>query len=1097
MHYPVNIMPYADRAAVNIGLQNRAVVPYDLHQFRALSVIPTGAQIVEKRSETKSGSLVEYSYLPVMGRGAQPIFAASAEPLMNSPYCTVNPVFSPPLIRPGKARGWRGHRPSFGYYSPVATSTCYENGAPGAVKEGTASPLKKITYPNPDARNYGRTKPVEVRWHHLSTSPEVNENQKVGSGQTGNLLAQSEIDQSALKSSSSSSAPDGLERPLPMSGIDLATLIPDPSSGGEMDPDMELLYLKHLGTSQLPEVKHSGSFLAQVQNNFTLHHSPDIPGFDQRQQMLTSLASYLEDTDEFAGIRKSSSHCATMLKKLRPKQQVSNGDAITPAHCILLCIAPFLPCAPGHNISLGAQYLRQYTIPFLFIESTDSDKNKKPPDGYDNKPLQAEFGSNQLGVILQVMAMMVKTFPTKLRQLKAGGQDVTAVIVHSKFVVHMMLTAMLFRQHNASTQNISRFISIVSYFFKHLNVISEYRGLCDEALLELTRGMLTLLSHDVAKTELLALIGLLRKTEPAMLMDDTCHQLQQKRIENNHPCAMEALEGSLVTRRCGLMRSLQALVIVTLNRCLEPGMVSYYFATLATLNALPLFSPLLIHQQNINYRDLVGHLGNVIDWMVHGLAKDSRCYTNYALLRKINDSITTTWIPGLSFQVATLAGWQPCEHFYMSHKHWLFRQLRGPVSDKLKQMPDLLKLFRGVHQLEQSSLRTMIEEDKMSREFDAEANALAKQMDELNHRKVPCKPHMGSRWGNSYRVSRLSRTATLSLSLPGFVSNVADFCQGLDFTQELADLKGRIPRDIEEKLIYPSHRFWLFTEMSFQAGYRHRELIIRSAGAMADAWCTQKKLTRALAEPKTECVSEWLSSNWLHERFTPSELSAKRLAELVAQTCPEKIALARRVMGNVLALFKLAIEPGQALLEEMNKDQPLSGDLLPYQLMIHFDRCYEAMLMIGRFKVPLEREVISHEIPVLKTRLFAQLHLRETDNYSLESSESWQTLKVQKQAGDVHRAQQPCDRIDAQELLSDCRSILMGLLRYRHGNGQPEALDAASRASSMPKIPGANPADQQSGDVDADASEHQKCGLGNSLPQRPEQPLVNICHQPQ
>ena len=171
--------------------------------------------------------------------------------------------------------------------------------------------------------------------------------------------------------------------------------------------------------------------------------------------------------------------------------------------------------------------------------------------------------------------------------------------------------------------------------------------------------------------------------------------------------------------------------------------------------------------------------------------------------------------------------------------------------------------------------------------------------------------------------------------------------------------------------------------MAFQGFHQHRELLIRSAKAMSEARRTQKKLAEALGEAKEEFVNKWQSSRWLNKRFTPSELSPKRLAQLLRQTEPKKLIRARRVMGSVLALFKLAIKPGQALLEEVSKNKPPTGDLRPHELMIHFDMCYEAMrLLVGRFKGPLEREVISHEIPAMKTQLFEQLHLYGANSFA-------------------------------------------------------------------------------------------------------------------
>ena len=882
-----------------------------------------------------------------------------------------------------------------------------------------------------------------------------------------------------------------------MPEIDLAALIPEPRPEGEVDSDMKLLYLQHLPASELPAVKQPGNFFAQVQANYALHYNHDIPRFDERQQVIASLSKHFKNTDEFEDIRKNRSHCTGILKKIQQKQRAFVGEAITPAHCILLCIAPFLPCTANHNISICARYLRPYTIPFSSVETlmSTSARGHALSAAPADELLPGDNGTNQLSIILLVMAMLGKTFPIKLRQLRDADGSISSkdIMIHGKFVAHMVLTALLYCQHEASAQNISRFLSITGYFLKHLIAINQFPGLCDEAGLDLTRAMLTLLSHDIAKTELLALMhGSVRKAEALSSVNgrDTHQRFGQKFRSKNGLAPADKLEDSLISRGRVLARSLQSLMITTLTSCLKVNALPHYFATLTTLSVLPLFTPQLIQENNDNCQALISHLTDVIDWMEHSLQKDCRCFTDFALLRRIIDTISSVWIPGLSFQVASMAGWQPCTHLHMSHKQWLFKQLKTPGGGRLKQLPELLVLAKGLSRLEQGALRKMIEEDKVSREFEAETNALTKRVDELNQKKTQKIVRKPPRAMFYHRDSRLrchhlqdNYQEPTEQPPPVFVSEVASFCRQLDFSTDLADLRAAVSPDVEEKLVHPSHQLWLFTEMAFQGFHQHRQLIICSAKAMSAARCTQKKLIAALAEPKTEFVNKWQSLNWLKERFTPSELSPKWLARIVTLTEPEELVKARQITSNVLALFKWAIKPGAELLEELCTGRKLAGELAVHELMTHFDICHEAMtLLVGHFKAPLERKVISHEIPGLRTRLFEQLHLDGTDSLERphlgsEDAKSCQTLKNLEQESNAYREynQQSFDKVDAQELLSGYQEIHLGLLRRHHGYRVKASAGEAARQMlpSVPEVPGANPTDQQRSAVDTDASEHQ------------------------
>lgn len=1073
VYYPTGFVPCSRHASapdLSVGLQYRTVaqhvsVPVYQQSLQSAEVAMSCpvAQVVEKRSETTSGSLVEYSYLP----------AASGHPFPSQPaagrgwngFChrhrEVRPGVSELRFRPAR----RNLRPSF-------------QSGPGQVGRRPSLRGPSLAVADP-------------RQEHSRSILVAN---SLGANASADLPAPF-LTPETLKITR---PPSDCTLPL----IDLTALLPDPYPERDMDADMKLLYLKHLLTSQLPDAWQSHNFFVRLQGNYSLHNNPDVPRFDERQRMIASLSSHFEETNEFQDIRKNKSFFTAILRKMQQKHWLNPSDTIKPAHCILLCIAPFLPCTTNHNVSLCAQYLRPYNIPFSAFESLTaaSGKSLKQDDVSGHKPLHSDNGTNQLSIILLVMGILAKTFPIKLCRLRDadGSTDSNDVIIHSKFVVHMVLTALLFCQYDTSTQNVSQFLSITGCFLKHLTNINQFPGLCDEAGMDLTRALLTLLSHDIARTELLALMQSAASNADPSFGDLYAHQrLQQKVHSKNGPA--DRLEDAQIRSGLALTRNLQSLLITTLKRCLRPDAAPYYFATLVTLSGLPLFSPELIRRESDDWQVLIGHLTNVIDWMEQSLQQDSRCYTDLALMRKIMDTIISVWIPGLSFQVATMAGWQPGTNLHMSDKQWLFKQLRAPAGGRFKYLPELLFLARGLQQLEQGALRKKIEEDKSSRESESESNALVQRIDGLKHKKNqkvvreqfqwiphqsrprPCSHHEQNQYQKSWEQPPSS---------PAFVTQVTDFCHSLDYSTGLGDLKAAVVQDIKDNLVHSSHQLWLYTEMAFQGFHRHRELIIRSARAMSNAWRTQKKLTEALAEPKADFVSKWHSASWLNERFTPSELSPKRLAEMVTQTEPEKLTRACRVMSNVLALFKLAIEPGSQLLEEMGDHGKPAGELPAHELMVHFDFCHEALqMLVGRFKPALERKVISHELPGLKTRLFQQLNLPGADSveqsyHGPEDIESLQTLKALEQGSDAYREynQQPFDKIDGQELLSSFLKIHLGLLRHWH-NHRVRAPDAAGQAEgSEPQVARADPADQQRSAVDADASKHQEGGLGDPLP---------------
>ena len=1045
VYHPVSYVPYANRVSappLSVGLQDRSVHPVEPF-YQQPGAIPQAschlAQIVEKHSETKSGSLVEYSYWP----------AANGE---------CQPAFSQPVLHPG----WHGFPCQDHAVHPGFSGTGLE-GRRHFLPTGLARGHRPSAAARPQA---GINTPQE----HRSTLVQHAQTVSTSAGREGIVAAGAPPPAAIIPNAQKV---NGSAPPLPRSEIDLAALIPEACPEGDVDSDMKLLYLQHLSASELPALKQSGNFLAQVQGNYALHYHHDIPRFAEREQLIATLSRHFKDTDEFEDIRKNRSHCTATLKKMLQKQRVLVGEAITPAHCILFCIAPFLPCTANRNISICARYLRPYSIPFAAAEATVSTRASAVSADPADELLSGDNGTSQLSIILLVMAMLGKTFPVKLRQLSGADGSISSkdIIIHGKFVAHMVLTALLYCQHEASVQNISRFLSITGYFLKHLIAIHQFPGLCDEVGLDLTRAMLTLLSHDIAKTELLALMhGSVRKAEALTSVHgrDTHQWCQQKLRSKNGSVPTDKLEDFLISRGRVLARSLQSLMITTLTNCLRVNALPHYFATLTTLSVLPLFTPQLIQRNNDNCQALISHLTGVIDWMDQSLHIDCRCFTDCALLRKIIDSISSLWIPGLSFQVASMAGWQPCTHLHMSHKQWLFKQLKAPGGGRLKQQPELLMLAKGLDRLEQGVLSKMIEEDKVSREFEAETNALAKRIDQLNQKKnlqIVSKPPRAMLYHRDSRHRHDNNQQPTAQPPPVFASAVASFCRQLDFSTGFADLRAAVPPGVEEKLVHPSHQLWLFTEMAFQGFHQHRELIIRSAKAMGAAWCTYKKLTGALAKPRAEFVNQWQSMNWLNERFIPSELSPKRLAGVLIQTEPETLGKACRVTSNVLALFERAIKPGAEVLEALSAGGTLTGELAVDELRSHVDFCHEALkLLVGHVKTPLGRKVISHEIPGLRTRLFEQLHLDGTNSlerpyHGPEDARSCQILKNLEQDSSAYREypQQPFDQIDAQALLSGYQKIHLGL------HARP----------SVPQVPGTNPADQQRSAVNTDASEHQ------------------------
>lgn len=791
-----------------------------------------------------------------------------------------------------------------------------------------------------------------------------------------------------------------------MPDIDLATLPAISSSRhkANMDPDIKILYLKHLSSSQLPRGRNSNDYLVQVQDNNNLHYNPRIPKHTERQQILASIVRHMNKTSEYKELKESQSVFIGAVKAAQSKRMAVYSGISSPDYFILMCIGPFLPYTQSHNITLSAQFLPGYCIPFSSTQSlmTAVRKNKEVKDEFGTKVLK-ELDDNQLASILSVFTIMNATFQIKMNELinnsdreQPDTDRQSDVLLHSKFISHMALTALLYCQHEPSLENISQFISIIGYLLEHITTSRTFYDIASASYLELVRGLLTLLSHHTAIEELSPVIlGTLKRqalSESAQSSDSSRQEQQKEKLRKK----LQAKNGVQVNPEDTLIRAgkrltkkLQSELVEILKYCCKKAdLTPYYLATLHTIAALPLFNPKLITPENKHYQKLINHLSGFLCSMIDNLQGACQWNTESASPSTVIKSIEA-WHPKLDQLLATLAGWQPAPAEKSTYHQWPSMALKEHESKKKQLPPDLLPLVENSIRLKKETLRKKINEDESIRQFEKDADRWAKKIDELNKKKAEniSKPHKRQQQKQSSsttkaeespeRKSEISREQTAEIPTCQFLAKVTDCCAAIDFSKEFKTLQAEAEKHMDGQLSFDSHKLWLYTEMAFQCFHTNRQNIIMTSTAMAAATLSYEKLIAALSKPKGEFANRRQSSDWLSGHFTPSELSPKRLLRLSIETKAEQLESARRSLENSLSLFQLAIKPGLDLVQAMEKpDFIFRGELALEELITHFEMCRDAMqLLTDEFKNPLEQKIITLELPGLKRQLFQQLRL--------------------------------------------------------------------------------------------------------------------------
>ncbi len=772
----------------------------------------------------------------------------------------------------------------------------------------------------------------------------------------------------------------------------------------DMDPDMNILYLQHLYSHQLPRGRSSNDYLVQVQDNNNLHYNSSIPKYAERQQILASIAKYMDRSKEYKELKASQSEFTGVVKPAQGKRMAVYGGASSPDYFILLCISPFLPYTPSHNMPLSAQFLPGYCIPFSSTQSLVSAgrKNKEVRDVFGAEAL-TELTNNQIACIMGIFSILEETFQVKAKALisqSAGKQSdsdrESEVLLHSKFISHMALTALLYCQHEPSLENISQFISIIGYLLEHITESRRFSDKTNASYLELVRGLLTLLSHETAIEQLSSvMLGRIKgqALSASVQSSDSSRQEQQKEKLRKK---LQAKKGKPLTpedklTRAGkfLTRKLQREVVEVLKYCCKrTDLTPYYLATLHAISALPLFSPRNTMTERGNHQEFINHLSGFTRCMIDNTQRRCHWNTDVTTSKKVMESVEA-WHPILNRLLATIAGWQPGQGEKTTYLQWPSMALKKHKAEEQSLPPELLPLIEDSIRLKKETLKKKIDEDESIRQFEKDADRWAEKIDELNKKRskqIP-KPH-------KEQPARTSRSATsveeppepnseipqeqkTEISTCLFVDKVANFCREMDFSKDFEMLRAEVAKHMDGELSFDSERLFLYTEMAFQCFHASRQRIAMTSTAMTAATNTHEKLTSALSRPKEEFVNRKQSSEWLANYFSPSELSPKKFLRLSMETTVEQLESARRALENALSLFQLAVKPGLDLLQAMEEPGFIfQGELALEELISHFEMCRDAMLLLTHeFKEPLNLPIITHELPDLKRKLFEELRL--------------------------------------------------------------------------------------------------------------------------
>ncbi|USE37290.1 hypothetical protein [Endozoicomonas sp. SCSIO W0465] len=787
-----------------------------------------------------------------------------------------------------------------------------------------------------------------------------------------------------------------------MPDIDVTKLSPMDNSRDrkKMDPDMKLLFLNHLPLDQSHKKGNSNDYFLQIQRNQHLHNDTSIPNYDKRQQIITSLTKYMHKNSTYKMMKDEEKKLPDMMKTNQSREAVKNSKKTCPDHCIYLCIAPSLPFTANVMMRFSTKFLPEYCIPSFSTQSllSISQKHKVLKDAFGADNIK-ELSGSHLQPIVYVFEILDDTFHEKVKKLANSTNENKSevesdLLLHSKFITHITLIALLHFQRDVSLDNAFIFSSIFYYMLTHIKTSRTVYAITKAPYFELVRGLLTMLSHDTIKEEIAPImLGMVKRTttEESLPAFNFSRQEQQKeRLRKklqDRKDKHNSYEDMIINMGNHVAALLQEeLVHILICSFKKMDLTPYYLATFDTVSDLPIFSPKISKNQRI-YQEFRNHLLGLIHFMIDNTQKMCHWNADVVTSRKFIESVEA-WHPRLNQLLATLAGWQPGHGEKTTYNQWPSMALNKHKNGEQPLPPDLLPLIEDSIQLKKETIIKKLEEDKSIRQFEQDADCWAKQIDELNKKKVKklAKPY-------KEQQSKKSTSLTMTKESPEqnsgkspeqkaegttglfFADKVVNYCRGIDFTKDFETLQAKVPEHMDRELGSDGDRLFLYTEMAFQCFHANRQRIAMTSVAMRDATSTYKKLTSALSTPKREFTNRRQSTEWLARFFSSSELSPKKLLRLSLETTVERLEDTRKSLDNALSLFRLAVEPGLELIQAMEEPDFIFRGKLPLkELILHFDMCRDAMkLLTYEFREPLNYPIITHELPDLKKKLFEQL----------------------------------------------------------------------------------------------------------------------------
>ncbi|MFK0572434.1 hypothetical protein [Endozoicomonas sp.] len=804
-------------------------------------------------------------------------------------------------------------------------------------------------------------------------------------------------------------SPEIEAEPERMPDIDISLLLisGSPRQKPDVDADMKYLFCQDQSRPAPSRKKEKNKALSKIQSNINMLSDPQEKGYAERKRIMESLVKEIDERMVFKDIQ---------LPPL-PSLNLSGGGNIYPTQSIKsignlinMSIQSFLPNRHRIIFTLSAPFLPGYSIPFSTETFSLSNKAlqqvKKITKNKELSPIQT---TDQLVLIANLLHGMQGSFKKKIKKLKETESSEEKkyyhwdLLIHSKFIAHMMLTTLLFLQNDSNSSNNQELLNHITIFFiAHLIHISPEKDIAEDVYLELIRALLSLLNHEIAESIIFpAMMGTDTKPETKITRTQrqkqtTKERLQEKLKKKNETDSTSDVNPSSSETRLATdaMKHTQTLIIEALNFCYnKPELATYYFSIFTTIYKSPIFCKKFLEDTPEKNSEIIKDLTNFICWMNHSLQDLRFCDDNNARSIAIISEIQT-WVPKLSQLTAALAGRTPERDKEITDIKWLQDNLiKNPTikaDDKKDPTSKLKSLAINIEQLRLALVIAKLEENKGSRELEKEIDKWAKNNDKLTELKKKRRDKTRNQPTSQQPISVKKPEESdhlKSVESPHHterepVSGVTDFservtalCNTLDDSKPFEELEKIAKDKLAESLIPPAHKVYCFLEIALHIFHKNHKLIIRTATSMEKVQITHQKLV-SLQPPIEKIKSRSQSTQWLQKNFSVNELTPKNMAFLASNTDLENVKKAKERLRNSLLFLELSIKDAYELLSEMKKpDFKLKGELNTTELITHFEICKDIIASLNSYNEHLHQNLVTYELPTLKTRLFEQLRL--------------------------------------------------------------------------------------------------------------------------